>query len=232
MKNLKVVGISDTHNRHKEITIPECDILIHCGDYSFKGYEGEIKRFYKWLNEQPAKHKMSIQGNHELGWESNPKECIKLAKSLCPDVHLLNDSSVEVEGIKIWGTPVTPWFCDWAYNRARNDAESLKYNIPLITEHYKYCPKDTDILVTHGPPYGILDELHYVNGDPKGQFVGCQDLLVLVEKVKPDLHFFGHIHCAHGEKHQNGTSFYNASICDEGYGASNDITVVEYLTTD
>lgn len=69
----KLVCISDTHNHHKKLIIPECDVLIHCGDYSSKGHEWEIRDFYKWLDKQPAKHIISIQGNHELGWEKNPE---------------------------------------------------------------------------------------------------------------------------------------------------------------
>ncbi|PCI45820.1 MAG: metallophosphoesterase [Proteobacteria bacterium] len=232
MKTLKVVAISDTHNRHKELTIPECDILIHAGDYSFKGYDGEVKRFYSWLNKQPAKYKISIQGNHELGWESNPKGCKKIAMKECPDVILLDNEEVVIEGVKIYGFAETPWFYDWAFNRARSKAESEKYHVPLMKDNTDRIPKDVNILVTHGPPYGILDELLYVNGDPKGQFVGCEDLLKRVIEVKPDVHIFGHIHCGYGEKHIEGTSYYNASICDEMYSASNEVTVIDYLTDD
>jgi len=227
--SIKIVAISDTHNRHEEITIPECDILLHAGDYSGRGHEDEIKRFYTWLNKQPAKHKVSIQGNHELGWEKDPAKATKIAKTACPDVHLLYDQSVTLEGIKIWGTPVTPWFHDWAYNRARNEHEAAMYNIPLISEHYKNIPKDTNIILTHGPAYGILDELTYVDGTPKGQFVGCVDLLNKIKEIKPDIHVCGHIHCGHGQKSQDGTTFYNVSVCDEMYYPSNPVTIIEYI---
>lgn len=224
----KIVAISDTHNQHDKIVIPECDFLIHCGDYSSKGYEREVRKFYKWMNEQPARYKISVQGNHELGWETNPAEMTRIAKEECPNIHLLYDQELVIEGIKFWGTPVTPYFFNWAYNRARTTAEMIQYGKPLIKEHYDLIPSDVDVLITHGPPHRILDELTFPNGQPKGQFVGCVDLLETVRRVKPDLHFFGHIHGAHGEAHIDGTSFYNVSVCNEYYSPSNKVTVVEY----
>ena len=223
-KTLEIVAIRDTHNRHKEVVIPECDILVHAGDYSLKGYDGEIERFYKWLNKQPAKHIVSVQGNHEVGWERSPYNCISIAVKHCPNVHLLNNTSITIEGIKIHGMPDTPYFCNWAFNRARNDRESMLYDIPLMKKYTDNIPNDTNILVTHGPPYGILDLC------PDGRIVGCEDLMDRVNIVKPDVHIFGHIHHSHGEKHINGTSFYNAAICDEMYYPSNPITEIEYLT--
>ncbi len=220
----------DAHDRHQHITTPEWDILIHAGDYSMRGYDAEITRFYKWLNEQPAKYKISIQGNHEMGWEKDPKNGVEIARKECPNVILLNNEMVTIEGINIYGMPDTPWFYDWAYNRARNEPEMLKYHVPLMKNYTDNIPNNTDILVSHGPPYGILDELTNMNGVPKGQFVGCEDLLQAVNRVKPDLHIFGHIHCGHGQKHILGTSFYNVAVCDERYKPSNPITKIEYLT--
>jgi len=95
-------------------------------------------------------------------------------------------------------------------------------------------PEDTDILVTHGPPYEILDEVFAVDGSSyrdhgmMPRYVGCVDLAARIKEVKPDLHIFGHIHSGHGQKHVNGVSHYNASICDEMYAPSNPITIIEY----
>lgn len=221
---IKLVAISDTHNRHKEITIPECDVLIHCGDYSYKGHDEEIEKFYTWFNDQPARYLISIQGNHELGYEKDPAKANRIIKKVCGRVNLLNDSGCTIEGVNYWGSPVTPWFYDWAYNRARNDAEMLHRHVGLIKPHWDLIPKSTDVLITHGPPYDILDLC------PDGRIVGCEDLLDAVKRVKPDLHFFGHIHHSYGEKHVDGTSFYNVATCDEKYMATNKPVVVEYLT--
>lgn len=222
------MAISDTHNRHEYVKIPECDILLHCGDYSGMGYKHEVIKFYKWLNEQPAKYKISIQGNHELYFEKNPEEMKKIALENCPGVYLLDNESVIIEGINIYGTPWTPYFFNWAYNGARNESEAALYNIPLLKPIMDKIPEDTDILLTHGPPWGILDEIVSPSGAPSGRFVGCQDLYNRVKIVKPDLHFFGHIHCGYGNKRQYGIDFYNVCICDENYQPNNPITIVEY----
>lgn len=222
---MRLVCISDTHNTHKKLIIPECDVLIHCGDYSSKGHIWEIRDFYKWLDKQSAKHIISIQGNHELGWEQNPALMTDEARKECPRIILLNDSSTMISGIKFYGTPVQPYFLDWAYNRAETDAEILHYGVPSIKPHFEAIPNDTDVLITHGPPLGILDE---VKGR-EGQHLGSSSLLEAVKRVKPDIHVFGHIHTGHGEKHQDGTSFYNVAICDERNYPSQSVRVIEYI---
>jgi Icc-related predicted phosphoesterase len=197
--------------------------LIHCGDYSNAGYGHEIKSFFTWLEKQPAKHKIVINGNHELGFEANPKLAHALAKECCPDVHILNNSMITIEGINIYGYPETPYFLAWAYNRARTPAEVMLYGKPLMKDITDKIPTNTHILLTHGPAYGILDQT------VDNRYVGCDDLLSAINRVRPDLHFFGHIHhCGGREFHYNGTSHYNAAICDERYFPSNPVTVVEY----
>ncbi|HXN74932.1 MAG TPA: hypothetical protein VN855_00385, partial [Candidatus Acidoferrum sp.] len=118
-------------------------------------------------------------------------------------IFLLNDSGIEVEGIKIWGSPVQPFFHDWAFNRRRG-AE--------IKKHWDLIPEDTEILVTHGPPLGILDVTIR-----NGEHVGCADLMdkILISQIK--LHTFGHIHEGHGYKYQDGRVFVNASVLDSRY---------------
>lgn len=217
---MKIVAISDVHCRWNKLIIPECDILISCGDYSFKGEKHVVKDFHKWLDKQPVKHIISVQGNHELWVEKNFLEAKQVAQEACPRVHFIEEDEVIIDGIKIFGSAWTPWFHSWAYNAHRGDE---------IKCHWDKIPNDTNILITHGPPYKILDELVFPNGEGKGHFVGCEVLLKKVQEIKPDLHFFGHIHNWGGrEIHQDGTSFYNASICDEQYYPSNSITIIEY----
>ena len=215
---MKIVAISDTHNRHKKLEIPECDLLIHAGDFTSFGYKHEIEDFAKWINKQSAKNVVIVPGNHELYFENGLPLSKEWIKDNCPNAHLLIEESVEIEGIKIYGSPITPWFHDWAWNRHPQQ----------ITKHWNNIPEDTKILITHSPPYGILDETTYANGDPKPGFLGCPQLLKRVQEIKPDLHFFGHIHAGYGEKHIDGTSYYNCSNCDETYCPSNSPTVVEY----
>jgi Icc-related predicted phosphoesterase len=226
---MKLVCISDTHNKHRSIKIPECDILIHAGDYSFKGYDWEIVDFYKWLNEQEANHIISVQGNHELGWEANTEKCRKLALGHCPAVHLLEDQSVNIEGINIYGSAYTPYFHNWAFNAGRTITEAAHYRKPFIGDIWAKIPNDTNILVTHGPVYGILDELTYVDGTSKGQFVGCVELEKRIKDLKElDIHVCGHIHLAYGQRHIDGISYYNVSNCDDMYIPTNPITIIEY----
>jgi len=217
---MKIVCISDVHCKWNKLIIPECDLLVSCGDYSFKGERHVVKDFHKWLNKQPAKHIISVQGNHELWVEKNFQEAKAIALEVCPRVHFVEEDIIEIEGIKIFCSAVTPFFHNWAYNKYRGED---------IKKHWDRIPQ-VDIIATHGPVYGILDELVYPDGTLTGAHVGCQDLLDAVKRIKPDLHFCGHIHNQGAQQvHQDGTSFYNASICDEMYYPSNAITIVDYI---
>lgn len=222
---LKIVAISDTHNRHDKLVIPKCDILFHTGDWSGLGREYEIREFARWLNKQPqAKHVVLIPGNHELEFEKALPASLQWFKEECPNAHLLINESITIEGIKIFGSPITPFFLDWAWNKHRGDD---------IQKYWDAIPIDTQILLTHGPPYGILDQVLYSDGTPKSPNLGCYQLMNKIKELKDlDLHFFGHIHSPGGRQiHQDGVSFYNASICDELYYPSNPITKVDYETT-
>lgn len=119
-------------------------------------------------------------------------------------IHYLNDSMVEIDGIKIWGSPITPYFYGWAYNRNRGEE---------IKKHWDLIPDDINILVTHGPAYGIID--HSIEGS-----VGCKDLLEKIEKITPQIHIFGHIH-QHGKtirKFQNkDVKFFNSAVVNGKY---------------
>ncbi len=224
----RISALSDSHMRHHTFTVPECDLLIHAGDFSFQGEAHAIEAFGLWLNEQNAKHIVVIPGNHELWWEDNWEAGCEILRKACPAVHILNDSGIEIEGIKIWGSPITPFFNDWAWNRARSE-RLAPWQCGYIKPHWDLIPDDTNILITHGPPQGILDRLQFVDATPKNEWAGCDLLLERVKQIKPDMHFFGHIH-AHGgqQHHEDGTSFYNVALCDEMYSPTNGITQVVY----
>lgn len=217
---MKLVVISDTHNKHNKITIPPCDILIHAGDWSFQGRKSEVRDFSQWLNKQTqCKNIVVIPGNHELYFEQQLPASKLWFTEECPRAHLLIDYGCEIDGIKIWGSPIQPEFCNWAWNR----------NTFTIQKHWDAIPEDTNILITHGPPYGILDQTTYADGSIRPDHLGCSKLLERIKTIKPSLHFFGHIHNPGGEQvHAFGTSFYNAAICDEMYLPTNPLTIVEY----
>lgn len=216
---MKLVCISDTHTRHREINMPEGDILICSGDITFRGELDVIEDFADWLKYLPYKHKLIVFGNHEVGIEKGPKrpkaiEFIKNSGSI-----YLEDSGVEINGIKFWGSPITPFFCNWEWNRHRGKD---------INHHWKLIPDDTNVLITHGPVYGILDEAP--RGVASYSHVGCEDLLNRIWELKDlKIHCCGHIHDGYSikPKEVEGIKFINASICDERYHPSNSPIVID-----
>ncbi|MBC8109554.1 MAG: metallophosphatase domain-containing protein [Verrucomicrobia bacterium] len=190
---MKIVCISDTHSHHLKVNVPEGDLLLHAGDITKRGTEGELAEFNYWIGTLPHKHKIIIAGNHDFICEEKPE----VAESLITNAIYLNDSGVEIEGLKIWGSPISPFFHDWAFNRQRGED---------IKKHWDLIPIGTDILITHGPPKDILDKTFLKT------HVGCEDLLHRIMLVKPKIHLFGHIHEAYGQTYDQDIQFINASI--------------------
>lgn len=211
---MTIVPISDTHLRR--FKIPDGDILVHSGDLTFRGTVEEIKDAMNKLDDSGAtkfKHKLLTPGNHDWLFERS----LPLAEEICREYgwQVLHEKSLNVEGIKFYGSAWQPAFCNWAFNIPRGEA---------LREIWARIPSDTDYLVTHTPPYGILDEVMAFSpgsGEWETEHVGCEELYKVVIKVKPKIHQFGHIHGSSGEKQFMGIHFVNASICDEGYKASN-----------
>ena len=207
---MKLVLISDTHNKHHQLDLPPGDILIHAGDVSGRGSEREVLDFLNWFSKLDYKHKIFIAGNHDWLFE----KASSLAKDIIPEnIIYLNDSGIEIEGIKIWGSPISPWFFDWAFNRHRGEE---------IQKHWDMIPDNTDILITHGPVYGILDKT------ARGELVGCKDLLDTIQKSKIKLHVCGHIHEAYGMEKNGDTLFVNASVVNLGYEVVNRPVVFDW----
>lgn len=206
---MKIVTISDTHQKHINLKIPDGDMLIVAGDITEGIYFLGADRFNAWLGTLPHKYKIVIAGNHDFYFQDQPDR----VKEILSNAIYLNESGITIEGIKIWGSPWTKWFYDWAFN------------IPIGTDadYWKKVPDDTDILITHGPPYGILDTTKLRN-EP----AGCKELLKTVERIKPKLHVFGHIHESYGTYTNKETTFINTSICNEKYEPINKPIVYEY----
>ncbi len=202
---MTITAISDTHGLHRRIkNIPLSDMLIHAGDVSNYGEEHQVLDFLDWFSNQPHPCKIFIAGNHDFFFEQENEKYIQ--KHIPTNVIYLNDSGCEIEGIKIYGSPITPEFYDWAFNRKRGKE---------IKKHWGKIPSDTDILITHGPPFGILD------ANINQSKTGCEDLLQTVEKIKPKYHIFGHIHEAYGMLQTTNTTYINASTLDEQYRIKN-----------
>lgn len=204
----RIVCISDTHGAHEKFKIPTGDILLYAGDFSKRGREQEIIAFNDWLGTLPHPHKVVIAGNHDFGMEKFPDK----AHAWISHAHYLNDEEISIDGLRIWGSPITPWFFDWAFNRYRGAD---------IAKHWDLIPEGIDILLTHGPPFGILDET------TQGKAVGCEDLKQAIQRVRPRLHVFGHIHEAHGLVEVDGTTYCNASLMDFHYNPTQSAWVID-----
>lgn len=175
IKMMRIVCISDTHGKHRSMKIPDGDVLIHAGDLTPRGHEKDIKDVNEWLGTLPHKHKIMIAGNHDFQFEINPVN----ARSWITNAHYLCDESLTLDGVKFYGSPWQPRFFDWAFNKDRGaPLKAIWDKIPL----------DTDVLITHGPPHGILD----LTFDKIK--AGCEELLLAVQRIKPKVHVFGHIH--------------------------------------
>lgn len=220
---MKIVCISDTHNQHKRISVPAGDVLIHAGDGTGSGDFKEIAAFLCWLDSLPHPHKILVAGNHDWTFQRDPDIAGLLLKDH-PGITYLQDSGCEINGFKVWGSPWQPMFMSWAFNLPRGR---------MLREKWNLIPIDTDILVTHGPPLGILDQVLPVptgGWDPdRGQpeHLGCEEMLIRVRTVKPKLHVFGHIHGGYGIHKDRGTTHVNASICDEDYRPINAPVVLD-----
>jgi len=237
---MKVLCISDTHGKHDEI-LPSLlenkdgsiDAIIHAGDVSNVGRKKEIIEFLEWFSKLPFKYRIFVSGNHDFFFDHEwkpysvagqirfgglyagiyTKEIVEETLAAYPSVTYLNDSGIEIDGVKIWGSPVQPFFHDWAFNRNETD----------IQKHWNLIPLDTDILITHGPLKGYLDMT--IQGD----VTGCPYLLDYVQKMPNlKLHVCGHIHEAHGKfQFADGATLINASVLNHNYHMKNKPFIID-----
>jgi len=220
--NLRLVCISDTHCQAEKMLepVPEGDILIHAGDFTNYGRREEVEKFNTWLGTLPHRHKIVIAGNHEITFDrasfdniyakkkvfgenydpSDPKVSdFPNFQALLTNCIYLENSSIEVDGVKIHGSPHVPGIGhEWAFFYKRNEVEKVWSCLPAC-----------DVLVTHGPPLGIGDERG------SGARLGCPELLrQVVDNVKPTFHIYGHVHQDAGVRTAQETTFVNAATCD------------------
>jgi len=211
---MKLVLLSDTHTLHNEVQVPKGDVLIHAGDMCSSGWGNESQNCLNWLDKQPHKYVVAIAGNHDWAFtKSTFKERMNFGR-----VIYLENSSVNIEGVNFYGSPVQPEFCNWAFNVPRGAA---------IKKYWDMIPEAgmVDVLITHGPPMGILDQI--IPG--KTDHLGCEELLLRVQDSVPLLHVFGHIHGSSGSQIVGQTHFVNASVCDEMYRVVNHPRVVSIM---
>ncbi len=190
---MRILHISDTHGLHRKPILPEADVLVHSGDFTFAGAESEAYDFMEWLIGLPYANKVFVAGNHD--------DCMFRADSISglpANVHYLCNSGVTLCGISFYGVPLL-----------MGDILSGDYDAMIGK-----IPDKTDVLITHQPPFGILD---WCESNGTRRHFGDRLLLERVNAVRPKLHLFGHNHNCHGTVSAGGTIFSNAAVLDNGY---------------
>ena len=232
---ITLAALSDTHGHHRDPVVPDADVLVYAGDFMTCGRKfSEVQDFGYWFSRQPHQYKILIAGNHDIFMEHSEGTCLaqfQKAGSI-GQFYYIKDSGVTINGFKFWGSPYQPRFYDWAFNVDRG---------PEIKKHWDLIPQDTDVLITHGPPEGILDQarpgsIGVLSGSmivSPSEHCGCEELRKTVDRISPKVHIFGHIHGSYGHDKSLDyyapkiTNFYNVSICNEKYNPVNDPVLIE-----
>lgn len=205
---MKLVCISDTHMQESNVKIPPCDILIHAGDYDIRTLD-HLEQLNAWFYNQPAKHKICIAGNHDFYFQKLHSNMIQ---DILNNTIYLENSSVTINGIKFWGSPYTHIFNQWAFMLPGDELKKI----------WEKIPDDIDVIITHGPPYGILDYVEFSK-----QNVGCPHLRDRIKEIKPKYHICGHIHGSYGIYQDEYTTYVNASLMNEDYDLVNNPIILE-----
>ena len=203
----RIVVCSDTHGKHRELQIPEGDVFIFAGDFEIRN-NLDLFEMSEWLKELPQKNVVAIFGNHDFTEHTE----IKYMKEMFGRVHLLFNEFINVDGFKIWGSPYSPYFNNWAWMQPDNMLKDIWDTIPL----------ETEIVVTHTMPYGILDGVL-----PKMQSVGSLTLKDRIKEVQPYIQIGGHLHESFGQYTDGKTDYYNVSVMDEQYKIVNPCTIID-----
>lgn len=210
---MKIWHISDTHGYHDLLEIPKVNMVIHSGDASNQRLPHlnifEYMKFLKWFGSLNIKYKIIIAGNHDSSIESGS---ITIEDFTDKGIIYLENTLVNIKGIKIWGSPYTPNFGNWSFMKNRSKLDKV----------WKQIPIDIDIVVTHTPPKGILDISE--NRDHTIEYCGCNALKKNMIRIEPKLHLFGHIHNSSKDIINAGTMklsmldtiFSNGSVVTDG----------------
>jgi Icc-related predicted phosphoesterase len=205
---VRIVLMGDTHGQHRTLHVPDGDILIHAGDFTLFNQNRDLVRdFNLWLFKLPHTRKYAIPGNHDFKF-ADPKW-----RRLISAATLLLNEGIVRDGIRIWGSPLTP--SNFESFGATSEADCGRI--------FSRIPAGTDLVITHGPPYGILDVAGSGN-----RHQGCTHMLAAIRRVRPALHVFGHIHESYGMASVDGTVFVNAALAGPGYRLVRQPIVIEY----
>lgn len=209
---MTICHISDTHGSHEKIQVPICDVLIHSGDAGERALTlNEFNAFLIWFDAQPAVKKIYVAGNHDhvmsKSWmnhlaENDPvagligKQQYQDARKLLeqyPNIKYLENKDYVYQGIKFYGSPYSPTFHPdrWCFNANRGET---------LAGIWGKIPSDVDVLITHTPPFGVLDYVETLSEEETSHNRGCEDLMAVIKKrlFKLKLHAYGHIHQNYG----------------------------------
>jgi Icc-related predicted phosphoesterase len=207
---LRILALSDTHEQHFELELPSADLLLYAGDSTWQGYPYAVEAFNKWLGEQThIAEKVIIAGNHDFWFESHPE----YARKAITNATYLQDESCYVNDVHIYGTPWQPFYYNWAFQCETEEELGIKFS---------KIPKDTDILVSHCPPYGILDQ------NKHAQSIGSKILGEWIVSIRPKVVIFGHNHEGYGHIEKDGTHYINVATCDHHYRPINKPVLFDY----
>jgi len=206
---MRLTLISDTHSDQKHLNKKLAvggDLIIHSGDVSRKGAEYEIREFCKWFDDLNYTHKIFIAGNHDFLFQTNPALALDIVNQH-DSITYLQDSNIVINDLNIFGSPWSPIYKVKAFNLNRGND---------LLEKWQNIPDNTDILITHGPPFGVGD---YSTLNDKN--AGCSDLYSeVIDRIKPKIHVFGHIHSGYSCNQINDILFINASSMDNCFEIS------------
>lgn len=210
---IRIWHISDTHMNHQLLSVvSDVDVVVHSGDATnnrdpFRN-EFEMRTFLEWFGSLPIKNKVFVPGNHDTSLE---KGLVTRSHVESLGIQLLLSEEATVMGRRFWGSPVTPRYGDWSYMIDRSKIDRV----------WQTIPEGVDVLITHGPPYGVLDAT-YTHSNTT-ELVGCSALMKRVTKVRPTAMLFGHIHSTSDIRNAGtrtiggmNTVFSNGSCCDDG----------------
>ena len=201
--------------------MPEADVLIHCGDWSGSGTEKETRALFLWLGDIAHKYKRILltPGNHDWFIQRQFPLAKEILSELVPNAELLLDDGLSIDGVTFWGHPWTPIFGHWAF---MGDMEELSHKCQAI-------PDNIDVLISHGPPLGTLDHVErFRNSEWDLESIGCYELKTAVERIRPKISCFGHLHFDGGKEEQKGsTLFVNAAVVNENYELINKPRIYE-----
>ncbi|CAD8141568.1 unnamed protein product [Paramecium pentaurelia] len=213
-KELKFVCLSDTHTKHPNI-LEKGDVLIHCGDFTNGGDYRDVKCFNQWLDKQTGfKYKIIIAGNHDLCFDPlrfpqhyQDQKAQRQMNYLKNNFIYLENSEVDIEGYKIWGSPHSLEYWNGSFQITPYQAKNI----------WDRINDNTDIVLTHGPPFGHGDMAQ----SEVNRNVGDEYLFQRIKQIKPKYHIFGHIHEGYGQSQEDGITFINCAYLKKNYSVGN-----------